>query len=60
MLTDAQLKAKVYLRKSVLEMENEIKKVRSETGLITNPEIQGLEKQIQILMDAVRLLNLVA
>lgn len=60
MLTDAQLKAKVYLRKSVLEMENEIKKVRSETGLITNPEIQGLEKQIQILMDAVRLLNLIA
>jgi len=60
MLTDAQLKAKVYLRKSVLEMENEIKKVRSETGLITNPEIEGLEKQIQILMDAVRLLNLIA
>lgn len=60
MLTDAQLKAKVYLRKSVLEMENEIKKVRSETGLITNPEIEGLEKQIEILMNAIRLFNLIA
>ena len=60
MLTDAQLKAKVYLRKSGLEMENEIKKVRSETGLITNPEIEGLEKQIEILMNTIRLLNLIA
>jgi hypothetical protein len=60
MNTDAQHKAKIYLRKSILEMENEIKKTRLETGLVTNPAIEGLEQQIQILMDAVRLLNLIA
>lgn len=60
MLTDAQYKARVYLRKSVLEIESEIKKVRNETGLITNPHIESLEKQIEILMNAIRLLNLIA
>lgn len=60
MLTDSQLKAKIYLRKTILEMESEIKNVRNETGQITNPHIEGLEKQIEILMNAVRLLNLIA
>jgi len=59
-LTNAQWKAKEQLIIVIETMEKEIKKVRNETGLITNPRIKELENQTQILLDAVRLINSLA
>jgi hypothetical protein len=59
-LTNAQWKAKEQLIIVIETMEKEIKKVRNETGLITNPRIKELENQTQILLDAVRLINTLA
>jgi hypothetical protein len=58
MLTDNQFKAKLYLRATIRDTEKEIEKARSESGQITNPKIEALEKQIEILMQSVRLINL--
>ncbi len=59
-LTNAQWKAKEQLIIVIETMEKEIKKVRNETGLITNPRIKELENQTQILLDAIRLINSLA
>ena len=60
MLTNAQWKAAEQLRIVLQDMEKEIKKIRNETGLITNPRIEEIENQITILLNALRLINTLA
>ena len=60
MLTNAQWKAAEQLRLVLQDMEKEIKKVRNETGLITNPRIKEIENQMTILINALRLINTLA
>lgn len=60
MLTNAQWKAAEQLRIVLQDMEKEIKKIRNETGLITNPRIEEIENQMTILLNALRLINTLA
>lgn len=60
MLTNAQWKSAEQLRIVLQDMEKEIKKIRNETGLITNPRIEEIENQITILLNALRLINTLA
>jgi hypothetical protein len=60
MLTNAQWKASEQLRFVLEDMEKETKKIRIETGLITNPRIEEIENQMTILLNALRLINTLA
>lgn len=60
MLTNAQWKSAEQLRIVLQDMEKEIKKIRNETGLITNPRIEEIENQMTILLNALRLINTLA
>jgi hypothetical protein len=60
MLTNAQWKASEQLRFVLEDMEKETKKIRNETGLITNPRIEEIENQMTILLNALRLINTLA